>query len=138
MTPASEEARNVAIVRGYYAALAQGPAMVDWARWFAPDVIQEEFPNLLLPAGTRRDLAAMQEAAARGQALMAHQEFELFDLIASGSRVAVEAEWRGRTARDAGPLPAGTQMRTRFAQVIELRDGKIVALRNYDCFYPWG
>jgi ketosteroid isomerase-like protein len=28
------------------------------------------------------------------------------------------------------------EMRTRFAQVLELRDGKIVALRNYDCFYP--
>jgi ketosteroid isomerase-like protein len=52
--------------------------------------------------------------------------------------VAVEAEWRGRTAGDAGPLPADTRMRTRFAQVIELRDGKIVALRNYDCSYPWG
>jgi hypothetical protein len=23
------------------------------------------------------------------------------------------------------------------AIMAELRDGKIVALRNYDCFYPW-
>ncbi len=35
------------------------------------------------------------------------------------------------------PFAAGTELRTRFAQVLELRDGKIVALRNYDCFYPW-
>jgi ketosteroid isomerase-like protein len=48
----------------------------------------------------------------------------------------VEAEWRGRTGRDAGPFRAGTQLRTRFAQVLELRDGKIPAVRNYDCFYP--
>ena len=27
-------------------------------------------------------------------------------------------------------------LRTRFAQVLEFRDGKIAALRNYDCFYP--
>ena len=33
-------------------------------------------------------------------------------------------------------LRTGMQLRTRFAQVRELRDGKIVA-RNYDCFYPW-
>lgn len=33
--------------------------------------------------------------------------------------------------------PGRTELRTRFAQVLELRDGKIVALRNYDCFYPW-
>jgi ketosteroid isomerase-like protein len=49
----------------------------------------------------------------------------------------VEAEWRGRIARAAGPFPAGARLRTRFAQVLELRDGRIVALRNYDCFYPW-
>lgn len=44
MEPASEEARNLAVVRGYYAAIAQGAAGVDWERWFAPDVVQEEFP----------------------------------------------------------------------------------------------
>jgi ketosteroid isomerase-like protein len=137
MNPISEEARNLGIVRGYYAALAQGAAGLDWARWFAPDVTQEEFPNRLAPVGARRDLKAMQEAAERGQALMAEQEFELLEVIASGSMVAVEAEWRGRTARDAGPLRAGTRLRTRFAQILELRAGKIAALRNYDCFYPW-
>jgi len=137
VVPISEEARNLGIVRGYYAALAQGATGLDWTRWFAPEVIQEEFPNRLAPVGARRDLTGMQEAAARGHALMAEQEFELLEVIASGSMVAVEAEWRGRTARDAGPLRAGTQLRTRFAQVIELRAGKIVALRNYDCFYPW-
>ena len=33
--------------------------------------------------------------------------------------------------------PAGSVMRARFAQFFEFRDGKIVAQRNYDCFYPW-
>jgi ketosteroid isomerase-like protein len=66
--PATEETRNIAVVRGYYADIAQGAAGLDWDRWFAPDVVQEEFPNRLLPAGTRRDLRAMQEAAQRGQA----------------------------------------------------------------------
>jgi ketosteroid isomerase-like protein len=135
--PGAEEARNLAVVRGYYAAIAEGAAGLDWGRWFAPEVIQEEFPNRITPAGARRDLAAMQEAARRGQALMAEQEFELLNLMASGTDVVVEAEWRGRIGRDAGPLRAGTRMRTRFAQVIELRGGRIVAMRNYDCFYPW-
>ena len=68
---------------------------------------------------------------------MAEQEFEVLDLMASGSKVVVEATWRGRLASAAGPFKAGAELRTRFAQVLELRDGKIVALRNYDCFYPW-
>jgi ketosteroid isomerase-like protein len=125
------------IVRGYYAAIAAGPDTVDWDRWFAPDVIQEEFPNRLLPSGARRDLAGMRAAAERGRALLSQQEFRILEIVASGERVVVEAEWRGVVGRDAGPFTAGTELRTRYAQVIELRDGKIAGMRNYDCFYPW-
>jgi ketosteroid isomerase-like protein len=131
------EAANVAIVRGYYAAVEAGSGALDWDRWFTPDVIQEEFPNRLLPEGARRDLAAMREAALRGQTLMAEQRFTLLEVIAGGDMVAVEAEWRGTVARDLGPFTAGMTLRTRSAQVLVLRGGKIAVLRNYDCFYPW-
>ena len=137
MAPAPEEAGNLAVVRGYYAAIAHGAAGLDWDRWFAPDVVQEEFPNRLLPEGTRRDLRGLQEAAERGAAIMSHQEFEVLDMLASDGKVVVEAEWRGRIAQAVGPFEAGARLRTRFAQVLELRNGRIVALRNYDCFYPW-
>jgi ketosteroid isomerase-like protein len=130
------EAANVAIVRGYYAALARGAANLEWEQWFTPEVVQEEFPNRILPEGARRDLGAMREAARRGQALMADQNFTLLDIVASGDKVVVEAEWRGMVGRDIGPFTAGAELRTRFAQVLELRGGKIAALRNYDCFYP--
>ena len=131
------KAANLAIVQGYYAALEHGAAALDWDHWFTADVIQEEFPNRLLPEGARRDLAAMREAALRGQALMAEQRFELLEMIASGDTVVVEAEWRGTVGRDIGPFTAGMTLRTRFAQVLVLRSGKIAALRHYDCFYPW-
>jgi len=137
MKNGSEEARNLTVVRDYYAAMARGAAGLDWEHWFAPGVVQEEFPNRLAPEGARRDLEGMKEAGRRGQALMVEQSFELLEIVASGNKVVVEAEWRGRIGRDAGPLRAGTWMRTRFAQVLELRDGRIVAMRNYDCFYPW-
>ena len=135
--PASEEARNREVVQAYYAAIAHGLTGLEWARWFAPDVVQEEFPNRLLPGGAQRDLRGLREAAERGAMLMGQQTFQVLTLLASGSTVVVEAEWRGQIARDAGPFTAGTELRTRFAQVLELRDGKIAALRNYDCFYPW-
>ena len=137
MVSASEEANNREVVRAYYAAIAHGMAGLEWERWFAPDVVQEEFPNRVLPGGARRDLRGLREAAVRGAALMGQQTFQLLTLLASGSMVVVEAEWRGQVSLDAGPFAAGTELRTRFAQVLELRDGKIVALRNYDCFYPW-
>ena len=36
-----------------------------------------------------------------------------------------------------GTLPAGGEMRARFAVFLQFRDGKIVSQRNYDCFEPW-
>jgi ketosteroid isomerase-like protein len=131
------EADNVALVREYYAALAQGPAALDWERWFAADVTQEEFPNRLLPEGAQRDLAGLREAATRGHTLLSEQRFELLEVTAEGNRVVVEAEWHGTVARGLNPFKAGMVLRTRFAQVLEFRGGRIVALRNYDCFYPW-
>jgi hypothetical protein len=49
------QSANIARTRAYYEALAEGAAALEWDRWFTPDVIQEEFPNRLLPSGTRRD-----------------------------------------------------------------------------------
>jgi len=131
------ERDNVDLVRQYYAALSQGPAALEWERWFAADVVQEEFPNRLAPEGAQRDLAGLRDAASRGHALLSEQKFELLEVTAQGNRVVVEAEWHGTVARDVGPFTAGMVLRTRFAQVLEFRDGKIAALRNYDCFYPW-
>lgn len=36
-----------------------------------------------------------------------------------------------------GTLKGGSEMRAHFATLLEFRDGKIVAQRNYDCFDPW-
>jgi ketosteroid isomerase-like protein len=101
-------------------------------------VIQEEFPNAFLPEGARRRLDELRDAAARGRKVMASQTFEILNMVASGDTVVVEANWTGTLAVPLGEkTPAGSVMRARFAQFFELRDGKIVKQRNYDCFYPW-
>lgn len=46
--------------------------------------------DLLRPAGARRDLAGILAAAERGRQVMASQSFEILNLVADGSRVAVE------------------------------------------------
>ncbi len=133
----TSEARNTAIVRRYYQAIQRGAVGEELAAFYAPDAIQEEFPNRLAPNGVRRDLEALQEAAARGRGVMASQQFELLRIVASGDTVAVEARWTGTLAQAIGPSPAGTIMKARFGQFFEFRDGRIVAQRNYDCFEPW-
>ncbi|HEV7667585.1 MAG TPA: hypothetical protein VGS22_03610 [Thermoanaerobaculia bacterium] len=49
----------------------------------------------------------------------------------------VESIWTGTVAVDAGPFKAGTTMRARFAQFFVFAEGRIVEIRNYDCFDPW-
>ena len=106
-------------------------------RFFANDVIQVEFPNRLVPNGATRDLAALRDAAERGRKVVTAQRFEVLNAIASDNQVAVEAVWTGTLAVPLGSIPAGGQMRARFAIFLTYCDGKIVRQHNYDCFDPW-
>jgi ketosteroid isomerase-like protein len=126
----------VEIAKAYLAALERGDSEAALAH-FAEDVIQEEFPNRLMPNGATRDLAALREAAARGQKVMAGQQYRLLSAVAEGARVALEVQWIGTLAVSLGSLPSGGQMRARFAIFLEFRDDKIVRQHNYDCFEPW-
>jgi ketosteroid isomerase-like protein len=128
---------NLPIVEAYLAAIEAGATGDALAAFYAPDVVQEEFPNRLVPNGARRDLAALLEGAVRGQKVMRAQRFAILDALESGDTVALEVQWTGTLAVPVGTLPAGGEMRARFAVFIELRDGKIVRQRNYDCFEPF-
>lgn len=132
------EQDNVERVRAFFGAISNGASEGELGAFYAPDVVQEEFPNRFLPHGATRGLEELQQAAARGKKAMASQRFEILNLIADGDTVVVESSWEGTLAVPIGEAtPAGTVMRARFAQVFEFRDGLIAAQRNYDCFYPW-
>lgn len=120
--------------RAYFAALEAGATGESLAAYYAPDVVQEEFPNRLNPSGARRDLAEILLGAERGQKLMAAQRYDILNLVAEGERVAVEFRWTGTLAVSVGSLTAGDELRGRFACFLEYREGRIVAQRNYDCF----
>ena len=126
----------VAIVREYFAAIESGDSE-SAARYFSPDVVQEEFPNRLVPNGATRDLEGLREAAQRGKKVVVQQRYEILNAIADGDQVAVEARWAATLAVPFGSIPAGGEMRARFAIFIEFRDGLIVRQRNYDCFDPF-
>jgi ketosteroid isomerase-like protein len=124
-------------MRRYFDALQGGATGTELAAFYAPEVVQEEFPNRLNPRGVRRDLAAILDAAERGQKVMASQRYEILHALADGDRVAVEFLWSGTLAVAVGSLPVGAEMRGCFAAFFEFRDGRIVAQRSYDCFEPW-
>jgi ketosteroid isomerase-like protein len=128
---------NLDRARRYLEAIEAGATGDELGRFFAPDVVQEEFPNRLLPQGARRDLLAILDAAARGRAAMSSQSYRILHAVGEGNELALEVEWVGTLAVPFGQTPAGGTMRARFAVFLEYRDGKIAAQRNYDCFEPW-
>jgi ketosteroid isomerase-like protein len=127
--------RNLEVARRYLESVGQ--PNTDASAFFAEDVVQVEFPNRLVPEGATRDLAGLREAAVCGSKVMTAQRYEVLNAMASGDQVAVEANWIGTLAVPFGSIPAGGEMRARFAIFLTFRDGKIVRQHNYDCFDPW-
>ena len=128
---------RIEIVKRYLAALEGGATGDALAAFYTDDVMQDEFPNRLLANGARRDLAALLQGAERGQKVMRAQRFELLNAVESGDTVALELRWTGTLAVPIGAIPAGGEMRARFAQFIEFRGDRIARQRNYDCFDPF-
>lgn len=88
----STEQKNLEIARLYLESVGKGNPENNLA-FFAEDVVQEEFPNRLMPEGATRDLNALREAAQRGSKVMTAQHYEILNMIASGDQVAVEVIW---------------------------------------------
>ncbi|MCD0483683.1 nuclear transport factor 2 family protein [Streptacidiphilus sp. ASG 303] len=120
----------------YHDAVAAGASGEELARFFTPDAVHRELPNLLFPDGAVRDVAGLCEAAERGLRRLSGQRFEVLDAVASDDRVALEVRWEGVLAEAMGPLPAGHVLRAHIATFLEIRDGRIAAQRNYDCYEP--
>ena len=130
-------AENLASAQRYLRAIEQGATGDALAAFFAPDVVQEEFPNRLTPNGAHRNLPDLLAGAERGQQVLRGQRYEVLNALADGDQVALEVSWTGTLAVPLGSLPAGGQLRARFGVFLDFRDGLIVGQRNYDCFEPW-
>lgn len=122
------------IVRAYLKAIEQRK---DVTPFYAPDVVQEEFPNLLSPAGARREFADLKDAAKRGKGVMRSETYEIVTLIEANDIVACEILWRGVLGVALRSLKPGDEMRARFAAFFEFEGEKITRQRNYDCFDPF-
>jgi len=112
-----EPVGNLGIARRYLQALERGETGAALKEFLAPDVVLEEFPNLLTPLGKKRNLAAALEGAERGRKVMSRQMYKIKQEIADHDRVAREVEWVGTLAVPFGSIPAGGQMKAFFCRV---------------------
>lgn len=130
----SKEELNTNIAHRYHEAVSQGATGAELARFFTPDVVHRELPNVLFPDGAVRDLAAILEAAESGRKVLSDQRFEVINAVAAGDQVALEVVWSGTLAVPYGALPSGHVLRAHIATFLEIREGRIAGQRNYDCY----
>jgi len=131
------EADLIELARAFVAAVAAAKPREIIEAFYAEDVVQEEFPNLLLPNGAVRDFINLRAAYDKSRYAIARQSYEVVNAMASGHCVVLETIWSATLAVGFGKLLPGATMRARFAQVFEFRDGLIFRIRNYDCFDPF-
>ena len=131
------ESKNLSHVQRYFRAIEESAPDETMRAFFAPEVVQEEFPNRLVPNGVRRDLAALLEAGRRGRDIVVRQRYEILHAIEDGDQIALEVQWSGVFKIPIGSLAPGHVMRARIAVFITMLDGRIVSQRNYDCFEPF-
>jgi limonene-1,2-epoxide hydrolase len=132
-----QETKNIQLIRSYLNVLASGSFGDDLSKFFTPDAIQVEFPNILNTKGGQSDLTAILTRAEQGRNILAKQTYDIKSETAEDSRVAIEAVWTGTLAVLIGKLTPGSTMRAHFSIHFEMRDGRIAVQRNYDCFDPW-
>ncbi len=122
------------IVRSYLKAIETRRSVL---AFYADDVVQEEFPNALAPAGATRTLADLKAAGERGQNVLRSETYEILNLVEAEQTVACEILWRGVLAVPLKSLKPGDTMKARFAVFFEFEGDKIRRQRNYDCFEPF-
>jgi ketosteroid isomerase-like protein len=123
--------------KAFVAAVAAAEPRATIEAFYADDIVQEEFPNLLQPNGAVRDFINIRAAYDKSRHAIAAQSCDVVNAVGSGNCVALETIWTATLAVGLGNLAAGDTMRARFAQFFEFRDGLIFRIRNYDCFDPW-
>ena len=128
---------NAAHAREYLEAAASLTSPYNVAKFYAPGVVIEEFPNRIAPHGRVRRAADLRSAYEQGRQLLKSQGYRVQNIVETGDQVAIELVWTGTLAAPAMNLPAGTEMKAFVAMFLTFRHGKIVSQRNYDCYPPF-
>jgi hypothetical protein len=120
--------------KAFVAAVAAAAPREAIEAFYTEDVIQEEFPNLLLPQGAVRDFINLRAAYDKTRYAIATQSYEIVNAFASGNCVILETVWTATLSISLDSLAAGDTLRAHLVQLFEFREGSIFRIRNYSCY----
>ena len=89
------------------------PAAIE--AFYHPDIVQEEYPNLLLPNGAVRRFDDLRAANEKARSILRSQRFEIINAVRSGDHVALESLGPERSVWQSAPCrrapPCGRALR---------------------------
>lgn len=127
------EESNMKAVRNYLEAIARFDIDAV-AAFIDPAIVQTEYPNRLYPKGQVRSREDLLRDLPKGRAVLRSQSYPIETIFASGDKVIVESRWEGVLNVPLGRLQPGDTMVAHICMVFTLKDGRIVAQKNYDCY----
>ena len=130
------ESDNLATALRYIALIEQFAEPAAFEGILHPDALLEEYPNLLMKHGSRRDYAALIAGPQQGRKILSDNRYEVTNAFASGDWVTVEMVWTGTLAIPLGNMPAGAQLEAHIATILRFQDSMIISQRQYDCYKP--
>src|SRR5436309_15870232 len=105
---------NAVIAHEYLRAIESG-ARETLALLLSPDIVFEEMPNRLFPAGRGSGLGQMLESAAKGREILLSQHYAVLNTVVQGESVVLEIQWEGCLKIPFGTIPAEKPLRDRSA-----------------------
>jgi len=134
---AQAEHPHLELLRAYLTAIEQDADEERIASFFAPDVVQQEFPNRFVEQGSTRGLSQLLEGRRRGRQVVQNQRYTIKNALVDGDRVALELFWTAELRLPVGSLAAGASMSANCGVFFRIADGRIIEQHNFDCFDPF-
>jgi hypothetical protein len=135
--PTSVEQANLATARRYLELIENFAPPAELKEILHPDVRLEEYPNLLMPTGSKRDFAAMSIGPQQGRKILTTNRYEMMNAFAAGDWVTLEIVWTGTLAIPLGSMAAGAELKAYIATFLQFKEGKIITQHQYDCYEPF-
>jgi hypothetical protein len=135
--PTSIEQANLATARRYLELIEDFAQPAEFEGILHHDVKLEEYPNLLMPNGSRRDFAAMANGPQQGRKILTTNRYEIMNAFAAGDWVTLEIVWTGTLAIPLGSMAAGAELKAYIATILQFKEGKIITQHQYDCYEPF-
>jgi hypothetical protein len=134
--PTPLEEANLAAALRYIELVEQFAQPSEFEGVLHPAIQHEEYPNLLMKNGSKRDFATMIVGPQQGRKLLSENRYEVKNAFAAGDWVTLEIVWTGTLAIAVGGMAAGAELKAYIATILQFKDGQIITQHQYDCYKP--